>query len=61
MKISKLILDFLKFRLKGIKEVSFLFNEDYPPIDTCCYTIDKYNSKKSVILSGWGYKPSKRI
>lgn len=49
MKISKLIFDLIKFRIKGIKYVNFWVSYDCPPSDYYNFLI----SDKTITLKNW--------
>ena len=53
MKISRLILDLLKYRLKGYKMVDFWVGEDYPPSDVCNFIERDCKYDKSITLRNW--------
>lgn len=55
MKISRLILDLVKYRLKGYKIIDFHIGE-YPPNDCCNFIINKHN--KIITLRNWIDKSS---
>lgn len=49
MKLSRLIIDLIKFRFKGIKYVNFWISYEYPPSDGYSFLI----SDKTITLRNW--------
>lgn len=53
MKISRLILDLVKYRLKGYKMIDFWIGYEYPPSDICNFVVSDCNYDKSITLRNW--------
>ncbi len=50
MKISKLIIELIKYRLKGFILIDFWAVDNYPPSDYCNFVISDCNYDKSITL-----------
>ncbi len=56
MKISSLIIELAKFRLKGFKLIDFWVGGNLPPSDFCNFVISDCNYDKSITLRNWYIK-----
>lgn len=53
MKITSLIIQLLKYRLKGYTTVDFWISYDFPPNDYCYFIKSKYEPNKRITLRNW--------
>lgn len=53
MKISNLIFDLIKYRLKGYKFLDFWIGYNYPPSDYCNFVKTNCTFDKSITLRNW--------
>lgn len=53
MKISKLIIELYKLRLKGFKNINFWIGYNNPPSDYCNFILTGCFCDKSVTLRNW--------
>lgn len=53
LKISNLIIELFKFRLKGFILVDFWVGDNLPPSDFCNFVISDCNYDKSITLRNW--------